>query len=109
MLPNTLDYKTITIKSTHNLGINLKTTYTTPTSSIFDFNCFSSNNNQKTQKYPVVCNINPNCEAYKYGLRVGHTITKMNNHSLEYKDVNTILSDFLYEKNNSKFINLTIY
>tara|TARA_Y100000741_G_scaffold295492_1_gene236090 strand:+ start:2200 stop:2529 length:330 start_codon:yes stop_codon:yes gene_type:complete len=109
MLPNTPDYKTITIKSTNKLGIRLRTTYKTPKTSFFDFNFFSSNYNQKTQKYPIVCSINHDSEAYKYGLRVGHTITKINNYSLEYKDIHTILSDFLYEKNHSKFINLTIY
>ena len=106
MIPNLPDYKIITIPSTNTLNFHLKTTYTTPQSSIFNFNFFSDTSN--VQKYPIVCKIDENSQAYKQGLRVGHTLIKLNNHYLEYKDVKTVLSDFIYEKKNSQFIKLTI-
>ena len=106
MIPNSPDFKIITIPSNDKLGINLKTTYTNSTnSSFFDF--FTSS--KEKQQYPVVCKININSDAYKQGLRIGHTITKLNNYSLEFKDINTLLSDFAYEKANNKVLHLTIY
>lgn len=106
MIPNTPDFKIITIPSNEKLGINLKTTYTNSNnSSFFDF--FTSP--QEKQQYPVVCKIDVNSDAYKCGLRIGHTITKLNNYSLEFKDRDTLLSDFIYEKSNNKVLHLTIY
>ena len=109
MLPNTNQYKIITIQSKQRLGFNLKTTYTTKKKSIFDFDFFSDNSDMNKQKYPIVCYINPDSEAYKNGIRVGHTITKINDISLQYKDVYTVLLDFQYEKTNSTLLNLTIF
>lgn len=105
MIPNQVDYKTITISSEFSLGISLKTTYTIPKKSIFNFLYDNSN----VQRFPIVCKINKTSELYKLGLRVGHSITKLNNHSLEYKDINTILSDFLYEKKISNSLKITFF
>ena len=104
MIPNLPDYKIIKVSSINPLNVHVKTTYTTPTSSIFNF--FSDTSN--VQQYPIVCKINQESEAYKEGLRVGHKIIKLNGHSLEYRDVKTILSDFTYERKTSDFITLTI-
>ena len=104
MIPNLPDYKIIKVSSKNLIGAYLKTTYTSPKSSFLNF-FYDSNN---IQKYPIVIKIDENSEAYKQGLRVGHKIIKLNNYSLEYKDVNTILSDFIYEKKTSDFLNLTI-
>ena len=104
MIPNLLDYKTIKVSSKNPLKLYLKTTYTTPKSSFFKF--FS--NQSKKQKYPIVYKIDEESEAYKQGLRVGDKIIKLNGYSLEYKDANTILSDFTYEKKSSNFLTLTI-
>jgi len=109
MLPNTTEYKIITIQSKQRLGINLKTTYTTKKKSIFNFDFFSDDSNINKQKYPIVCYINPDSEAYKNGLRIGHTITKINDHSIQYKDIYTVLLDFQYEKTTSKLLNLTVF
>ena len=105
MIPNLPDYKTITIPSEDSLGINLKTTYIEPNYSIFNFSFDNSN----VQRFPIVCKINENSEAFKQGLRIGHSIIKLNNHSLEYKDVKTLLSDFLYEKKISNSLKLTFF
>ena len=37
MIPNLPDYKIIKLSSRNSIGIHLKTTYTTPKSSIFNF------------------------------------------------------------------------
>tara|TARA_Y100000741_G_scaffold363507_1_gene351876 strand:- start:1592 stop:1909 length:318 start_codon:yes stop_codon:yes gene_type:complete len=104
MIPNLPDYKIIKVKSKILLQFSLKTTYTPTKTSIFNY--FSTTSN--LQKYPVVCKIDEDSESYKQGLRVGHKIIKLNDISLEYKDIPTILSDFTYEKKNSDFIKLTI-
>ena len=54
MIPNLPDYKIITIPSEDYLGINLKTTYTVPNYSIFNFSFHNSN----VQRFPIVCRIN---------------------------------------------------
>ena len=104
MIPNLPDCKIIKVASKNPLNVNLKTTYTPPVSSFFNF----SSDKSKIQQYPIVCKINKESEAYKEGLRVGHKIIKLNGHSLEYKDVKTILSDFTYERKTSDFLTLTI-
>tara|TARA_B100001173_G_C15888939_1_gene504762 strand:+ start:180 stop:497 length:318 start_codon:yes stop_codon:yes gene_type:complete len=104
MIPNLPDYKIIKVNSKNPLGIHLKTTYTTPTLSIFNF--FSEDTN--VQQYPIICKIDEESEIYKQGLRIGHKIIKLNGYSLEYKDVKTILSDFEYEMETSDFLTLTI-
>ena len=88
-----------------HLGIHLKKTYTTPKSSIFNF---FSEEDTEVQQYPIVSKIEENSEAYNEGLRVGHKIIKLNGHTLEYKDIKTLLSDFTYERKTSNFITLTI-
>ena len=62
----------------------------------------------EVQQYPIVSKIEENSEAYNEGLRVGHKIIKLNGHTLEYKDIKTLLSDFTYERKTSDFITLTI-
>ena len=104
MLPNSPDYKIIKVTSKYPIGIHLKTTYTIPKSSIFNF--FS--NTPEVQQYPIVCKIDVESEAYKQGLRIGHKIIKLNGHTLEYKDIKTILSDFTYERKTTDFLTLTI-
>ena len=104
MIPNLPDYKIIKIPSCNSLNIELKTTYTTPKSSIFKF--FSNKSN--LQKYPIVHKVDEGSDAYKEGLRIGHQIIKLNGYSLEYKDIKTLLSDFIYEKKSSDFLTLTI-
>ena len=104
MIPNLPDYKIIKVKSSNRLNFSLQTMYTTPKTSIFNY--FSDTSN--LQKYPIVCKIDKDSEAYKEGLRIGHKIIKLNDFSLEYKDLNTILSDFTYEKKSYDFIKLTI-
>jgi hypothetical protein len=104
MLPNSPDYKIIKVTSKNPIGIHLKTTYTNSKTSIFNF--FSNKSN--LQKYPIVCKIDVESEAYKQGLRIGHKIIKLNSYTLEYKDVKTILSDFTYERRSSDFLTLTI-
>ena len=104
MIPNLPDYKIIKVASKNPLNVNLKTTYTPPISSFFDF--FSDTS--KFQQYPIVCKIDEESEAYKQGLRIGHKIIELNGHSLEYKDVKTILSDFTYERKTSDFLILRI-
>ena len=52
--------------------------------------------------------IDENCEAYEKGLRVGDKIIKLNDYSLEYKDIKTVLSDFIYERKTVDFLTLTI-
>ena len=105
MIPNLPNYRIITIPSTTTLGIHIKTTYTEPKTSMFSF----FNDNSNIQKYPVVCKIDKSSDAYKNGLQIGDSITKLNNHSLAFKEVNTLLSDFLYEKKISKFLKLKIF
>ena len=105
MIPNLPDYKIIKLSSRNPIGIHLKTTYTTPKSSIFNF---FSEEDTEVQQYPIVSKIEENSEAYNEGLRVGHKIIKLNGHTLEYKDIKTILSDFTYERKTSDFITLTI-
>ena len=105
MIPNLPDYKVIKVASKNPLKVYIKTTYTNPGPSFFDF---FSINDTNVQKYPVVTKINDKCEAYDKGLRVGHKIIKLNDYSLEYKDIKTVLSDFTYERKNSDFITLTI-
>ena len=105
MIPNLPDYKIIKLSSRNPIGIHLKTTYTTPKSSIFNF---FSEEDTEVQQYPIVSKIEDNSEAYNEGLRVGHKIIKLNGHTLEYKDIKTLLSDFTYERKTSDFITLTI-
>lgn len=105
MIPNLSDYKIIKLSSRNSIGIHLKTTYTTPKSSIFNF---FSEEDTEVQQYPIVSKIEDNSEAYNQGLRVGHKIIKLNGHTLEYKDIKTLLSDFTYERKTSDFITLTI-
>ncbi len=105
MIPNLPDYKIIKVSSRNPIGIHLKTTYTTPKSSIFNF---FSEEDTEVQQYPIVSKIEDNSEAYNQGLRVGHKIIKLNGHTLEYKDIKTLLSDFTYERKTSDFITLTI-
>tara|TARA_B000000475_G_scaffold232068_1_gene198157 strand:+ start:521 stop:841 length:321 start_codon:yes stop_codon:yes gene_type:complete len=105
MIPNLPDYKIIKVSSRNPIGIHLKTTYTTPKSSIFNF---FSEEDTEVQQYPIVSKIEENSEAYNEGLRVGHKIIKLNGHTLEYKDIKTLLSDFTYERKTSDFITLTI-
>ena len=105
MIPNLPDYKIIKLSSRSPIGIHLKTTYTTPKSSFFNF---FSEEDTEVQQYPIVSKIEDNSEAYNQGLRVGHKIIKLNGHTLEYKDIKTLLSDFTYERKTSDFITLTI-
>tara|TARA_B000000437_G_scaffold132553_1_gene96090 strand:- start:70 stop:390 length:321 start_codon:yes stop_codon:yes gene_type:complete len=105
MIPNLPDYKIIKVNSRNSIGIHLKTTYTTPKYSIFNF---FSEEDTEVQQYPIVSKIEDNSEAYNQGLRVGHKIIKLNGHTLEYKDIKTLLSDFTYERKTSDFITLTI-
>ena len=105
MIPNLPDYKIIKLSSRNSIGIHLKTTYTTPKSSFFNF---FSKEDTEVQQYPIVSKIEENSEAYNEGLRVGHKIIKLNGHTLEYKDIKTLLSDFTYERKTSDFITLTI-
>ena len=105
MIPNLPDYKIIKVNSRNPIGIHLKTTYTTPKSSIFNF---FSEEDTEVQQYPIVSKIEENSEAYNKGLRVGHKVIKLNGHTLEYKDIKTLLSDFTYERKTSDFITLTI-
>jgi C-terminal processing protease CtpA/Prc len=105
MIPNLPDYKIIKLSSRNPIGIHLKTTYTTPKSSIFNF---FSEEDTEVQQYPIVSKIEENSEAYNEGLRVGHKIIKLNGHTLEYKDIKTLLSDFTYERKTSDFITLTV-
>ena len=105
MIPNLPDYKVIKVASKSSLKVYIKTTYTNPEWSFFDF--FSVNDTD-VQKYPIVSKIDDKCEAYSKGLREGHKIIKLNDYSLEYKDIKTLLSDFTYERKNSDFITLTI-
>ena len=105
MIPNLPDYKIIKVSSRNPIGIHLKTTYTTPKSSIFNF---FSEEDTEVQQYPIVSKIEDNSDAYNQGLRVGHKIIKLNGHTLEYKDIKTLLSDFTYERKTSDFITLTI-
>ena len=106
MIPNLPDYKIIKLSSRNSIGIHLKTTYTTPKSSIFNF---FSEEDTEVQQYPIVSKIEENSEAYNKGLRVGHKVIKLNGHTLEYKDIKTLLSDFTYERKTSDFITLTIF
>ena len=105
MIPNLPDYKIIKLSSRNPIGIHLKTTYTTPKSSIFNF---FSEEDTEVQQYPIVSKIEDNSEAYNQGLRIGHKIIELNGHTLEYKDIKTLLSDFTYERKTSDFITLTI-
>jgi C-terminal processing protease CtpA/Prc len=105
MIPHLHNYKIIKVSSRNPIGIHLKTTYTTPKSSIFNF---FSEEDTEVQQYPIVSKIEDNSEAYNQGLRVGHKIIKLNGHTLEYKDIKTLLSDFTYERKTSDFITLTI-
>ena len=105
MIPNLPDYKIIKVNSRNPIGIHLKTTYTTPKSSIFNF---FSEEDTEVQQYPIVSKIDENTEAYIQGLRIGHKIIKLNGHTLEYKDIKTILSDFTYERKTTDFLILTI-
>lgn len=105
MIPNQPDYKTINVSSEFSSGISLKTTYETPKYSFFNFLL----NNSNIQRFPIVCKINKTSEAYKLGLRIGHSIIKINEHSFEYKDIDTILSDFLYEKKISNSLKIRFF
>lgn len=105
MIPNLPDYKIIKVSSRNPIGTHLKTTYTTHKSSIFNF---FSEEDTEVQQYPIVSKIEENSEAYNQGLRIGHKIIKLNGHTLEYKDIKTLLSDFTYERKTSDFITLTI-
>ena len=104
MIPNLPDYKVIKVASKKPLKVHIKTTYTNPEWSIFKY--FSNDND--VQKYPIVSRIDENCEAYEKGLRVGDKIIKLNDYSLEYKDIKTVLSDFIYERKTVDFLTLTI-
>ena len=103
MYPNSPDYKIITIPSQDDIGITLTTTYTNKQPSVFNFNTPKAQ-----QKYPIVINVNEKSDAYKQGLRKNHTITKLNGYSMEYKDCETIISDFIYEKKSCDTLKLTI-
>jgi hypothetical protein len=105
MIPNLPDYKIIKVSSKFPIGANLKITYTIPKSSFFNF---FSKKDTNVQKYPIVSKIEENSEAYNQGLRIGHKIIKLNNYSLENKDINTVISDFNYEKKTTDFLTLTI-
>ena len=105
MIPYLHNYKIIKVSSRNPIGIHLKTTYTTPKSSFFNF---FSEEDSEVQQYPIICKIEENSEAYNQGLRIGHKIIKLNGHTLEYKDIKTLLSDFTYERKTSDFITLTI-
>lgn len=105
MIPNLPDYKIIKVSSKVPIGANVIITYTTPKSSFFNF---FSKKDTNVQKYPIVSKIEENSEAYNQGLRIGHKIIKLNNYSLENKDINTFLSDFNYEKSTADFLTLTI-
>ena len=105
MIPNLPDYKIIKVSSRNPIGIHLKTTYTTPKSSFFNF---FSEEDTEVQQYPIVSKIEDNSEAYNQGLRIGHKIIKLNNYSLENKDLKTVLSDFNYEKKTTDVLILTI-
>ena len=105
MIPNLPDYKIIKVSSRNPIGIHLKTTYTTPKSCFFNF---FSEKDTEVQQYPIVSKIEDNSEAYNQGLRIGHKIIELNGHTLEYKDIKTLLSDFTYERKTSDFITLTI-
>ena len=105
MIPNLPDYKIIKVSSKIPIGANVIITYTTPKSSFFNF---FSKKDTNVQKYPIVSKIEENSEAYNQGLRIGHKIIKLNNYSLENKDINTFLSDFNYEKSTADFLTLTI-
>ena len=104
MLPNLPDYKIIKVTSKKPIGITIKTTYTIPKTSIFNF----YSDTQNVQQYPIVCKIDEETEVYKQGLRIGHKIIKLNGYTLEYKDIKTILSDVAYERRSSDFLTLTI-
>ena len=104
MIPNLPDYKVIKVASRNPLKVHIKTTYTNPEWSFFRY--FSEDTD--IQKYPIVSWIDEKCEAYGKGLRQGHKIVKLNDYSLEYKDIKTVLSDFTYERKISDFITLTI-
>lgn len=104
MIPNLPEYKVIKLASRSSIKVHIKTTYTNQSWSIFNF--FSEDTN--IQKYPIVSKIDENCEAYNQGLRIGDKIIKLNNYSLEYKDIKTVLSDFTYERKNSDFITLIV-
>ena len=104
MIPNLVDYKIIKVSSKNPLNIHVKTTYTDPRWPFFKYFF----NDTEVQKYPIVSKIDEKCEAYDQGLRLGHKIIKLNDYSLEYKDIKTVLSDFTYERKTSDFITLTI-
>ena len=105
MVPNLHDYKIIKVISKTPVGANIIVTYTTPKSSFFNF---FSKKDTNVQKYPIVSKIEENSEAYNQGLRIGHKIIKLNNYSLENKDINTVISDFNYEKKTTDVLTLTI-
>ena len=105
MVPNLHDYKIIKVSSKTPVGANIIVTYTTPKSSFFNF---FSKKDTNVQKYPIVYKIEENSEAYNQGLRIGHKIIKLNNYSLENKDINTVISDFNYEKKTTDVLTLTI-
>lgn len=105
MVPNLPDYKIIKVSSKIPVGANIIVTYTNSKSSFFNF---FSKKDTNVQKYPIVYKIEENSEAYNQGLRIGHKIIKLNNYSLENKDLNTVLSDFNYEKKTTDVLTLTI-
>ena len=105
MVPNLHDYKIIKVSSKIPVGANIIVTYTISKSSFFNF---FSKKDTNVQKYPIVSKIEENSEAYNQGLRIGHKIIKLNNYSLENKDINTVLSDFNYEKKTTDVLTLTI-
>jgi C-terminal processing protease CtpA/Prc len=105
MVPNLHDYKIIKVSSKIPIGANIIVTYTNSKSSFFNFFCKKDTN---VQKYPIVYKIEENSEAYNQGLRIGHKIIKLNNYSLENKDLKTVLSDFNYEKKTTDVLTLTI-
>lgn len=104
MIPNLPNYKVIKLNSRNPLKVHIKTTYMDAHKSIFDFFYVDTD----IQKYPIVSKIDEKCEAYNKGLRVGDKIIKLNDYSLEYKDIKTIVCDFKYERKSSDFIKLTI-
>lgn len=58
------------------------------------------------KEYPMVVDILENSEAYKVGLRKGNILLELNGFSFYKKDIETIMSDFEYEKRSSKFLEI---
>ena len=98
MIPNLPNYKVIKLNSRNPLNVHIKTTYANEQKSFLIFYVDSD-----IQKYPIVSKIDEKCEAYNEGLRVGDKIIKLNDYSLEYKDIKTIICDFKFERKKFRF------